>query len=187
MTTSTDIVNEALMLIGGDQQLVTGVAPNFDNSTSGKAAKQLYGLSVQAVARQYSWDFGRNTIALTPTGNTPRLFAYEYNYPPNGIEVWELAPAVDPDPFDPLPVNYSVANAVVGGVQKKVIQTDLASAWAIYNNNPTEDTWDPLFRQSVVRLLASALAMGIAGKPDLAQLMLESGSAFETLGETRRD
>lgn len=186
--TATSVVNQAIQLIGNNQPLVTGVAPNFDSSPSGKIAAQIYNPCVATVQREFGWDASRNIISLVLSGNpAPRLFAFEYKYPPNGIQVWQLVPADDTDPNDPLPVNFITANAVVGGVQARVIQTDLANAIAVYNNNPSEGVWDASFREAVVRLLASEFAMAIAGKPDLSRATLESGSAFESIAELRRD
>ena len=185
--TSNSIANEAIQYIGDNQPAVTGEAPNFDDSTAGKALKRFYGPVVAAVQRQWGWDASRNTVALALTGNTPAFgWLYEYLYPANGIQVWQL---IDPasDPNNPLPVNWNEANTTVGGTQKKVIQTNLAGALVVYNNNPGPDVWDPLFRQAVVRLLASVCAMAIAGKPDTAQNLLESGGAFENLAESRAD
>ena len=191
--TSTDIVNQAIQLIGDDQPLVTGVNPTFDSSKAGQAAALLYDLTVRAVGRQFGWDFGRNQVTLSASGNVAPFamgFAFEYLYPSNGVQVWQLTPnlgAVGFDVNNPTPINFSVGNTLVGGVQTKVIWSDTPAARAVYHNNPTESTWDPLFQQAVVRLLASAMAMAVAGKPDIAQSMLESGSAFESLGETRQD
>jgi hypothetical protein len=185
--TSNDIANQSIVAMGGNQPPVVGNAPNFDNSTAGKALARLYTPCVQTVARQWEWDFSRNTIALTATGNVaPFPWSQEYSYPPNGIQVWQLAPAVLADPNNPLPINWEIANAVVGGVQQRVVHTNLANAIVIYNNSPSEATWDTLFREAVVRLLASELAIAIAGKPETSQLMLESGSAFESLAEQRQ-
>lgn len=193
MTTSTDIVNEAVMLIGNNQPLVTGQYPGFDNSTTGKAAQQLYALTVRAVSRQFGWDFARNQVTLALSGNSAPLgFLFEYVYPVmaglTAVEIYQLTPTFPlGDPNNPAPVNWTVGNAVVGGVQSKVIWSNQSGAVAVINNNPSENLWDPLFQQAVVRLLASAMAMAVAGKPDIAEAMLQSGSAFETLGETRRD
>jgi len=191
--TSTDVVNQAINIIGNDIPPVTGVAPTFDDSTAGKAAQQLYGLCVNAVGRQFGWDFARNQVTLTASGNVapfPMGFIGEYLYPTNGIQVWQLfgdLAAVGVDANNPTPANWSVGNTLVTGVQKKVIWTNITAPRAIYNNAPNESTWDPLFQMAVVRLLASAMAMAIAGKPDVAQSMLESGSAFESLAESRED
>ena len=184
--TSNDIANEAVQLMGGNQPFVTGLAPNFDSSVTGKALQKLYAPTVAAVARQSEWGFARQMVALALTGNVaPFPWTYEYAYPANCVQVWQLTPSALSDTNNPLPINSVVGNAVVAGVQSKVIWTNLASAYAAINANPLESTWDSLFRQAVVRLLASALAMAIGGKPDLAQTMLESGGAFESLAESR--
>lgn len=184
--TATNIVNQAIQLIGDNQPLITGNAPAFDNSPGGIAASLLYMPAVQTVGRQFEWDMARNTIALSLTANTPPLgWLYEYLYPSNGIEVWQVTPATLADPNNPLPTNWVVANNLVSSVQKKVIHTSVAEARAVYNNSPTEDLWDPLFREAVVRQLASEFAVALFGRPDIAQAMLETGAAFEKVGEGR--
>jgi hypothetical protein len=187
--TSTDIVNQAVQLLGWDNPTpVTGVAPNFDTSTLGKAAAAIYAPCVATVARQFGWDFTRNMVGLTLSGNVaPFPWSYEYLYPTNGIQVWQVMPSSTSftDFNNPLPVNWVVGNAVVSSIQTKVIWTNMASARVVYNNAPLESTWDPLFREAVVRLLASELAMATAGKPDVSQSLLETGGAFESIGEKR--
>ncbi len=188
MITSNDIANQAIMLVGDNQPLVTGFAPTFDSSTAGIALSKLYGPVVQTVGRQFAWDMARQTIALTLSGNTaPFPWSFEYFYPTNGIEVWQLHPNSVADANNPLPQNWNVANGVIAGQQQRVIWSNLASAYATYNNNPNENTWDSLFREAVVRLLASELAMAVAGKPDVAQSYMETGGAFEGIGEARED
>ena len=187
---SNDIANQAIMLIGDNMPLVTGQAPTFDSSPAGVALQKLYTPTVQTVGRRFGWDFARSTVSLTLSGNpAPNGWAYEYLYPSNGVELWQLqAPITDgTDVNNPLPVNWNVCNTLVSSVQTKVIQCNVASALGIYNNAPSENTWDPLFRESVVRLLASALAMALEGRPDTAAAMLESGEMFEKAGEQRWD
>ena len=133
-----------------------------------------------------SSDLARAIVALTLSGNAaPGEWAFEYLYPGNGIEVWQVRPQVPADPNNPLPVNWAVGNAVVGGVQTKVVWTSLQSAYATYNNNPTEATWDPLFREAVVKKLAADLALAILGKPDTMQALFEQGMMAEQAGEGR--
>jgi len=186
--TSNTIANQALALIGDNMPAVAGNAPTFDNSTAGIALQKLYAATVATVARQWGWDLARSIIALTLSGNpAPGEWSFEYLYPANGIEIWQVRPQTLVDANNPLPVNWSVGNAQVGGNQTKVIWTNLATAYATYNNNPNESTWDPLFQEAVVRLLASELAMALTGKPDTAQSLIESGAAFESIGEGRPD
>jgi hypothetical protein len=187
--TSNDIANQAIEYTGNNQPLVTGNAPGFDGSPNGIILQKIYAPAVATVARQWGWDLARNSFALVPTGNAAPLgYAFEYAYPPNGIEVWQLTPQFPlADPNNPLPVNWNIGNAIVAGTQSKVIWTNLANAQAVYNNNPNENTWDALFREAVVRLLASELAMAGTGRPDTSQALLESGAAFESIGEGRPD
>lgn len=187
MPSATDIVNQALLLIGGDQPLVTGSAPNFDDSAAGKAARVLYAPSVRAVGRMYGWDFARRTVALVVTGNAaPAPWALEYGYPANGIEVWDIFPATE-DPNDPLPYDFSEGNAVVGGNPVRVLWTNLAAALAIYNNNPNEAVWDSTFIEAVARFMASKFAAALTGKVDLMQAYLETFGTFEQIAEQRQD
>jgi hypothetical protein len=185
---SNAVANTAIQIIGDNTPPVTGQSPSFDNSPAGVALQRLYPSVVTTIARQFGWDLARNTVALTPSGNTPVTgYLYEFLYPSNGIEIWQLVPPTIADPNNPLPVNWNVCNTQVGGIQTKVIQTNLAAALAVYNNNPTESTWDPLFRESVVRLLASELAMALFGRPDSSQALIEQGGAFESIAEGRPD
>lgn len=184
--TSTDIANEAINLMGDNQAPVTGVAPTFDNSAAGLALQKIYASVVATVGRQFGWDFARGSVSLTLTGNAAALgYAYEYFYPTNGVEIWELMPSSLADPNNPLPTTFNVGNNLVASVQTKVIWTSVQNAQAIYNNNPSESTWDPGFRMAVVRLLASELAYAIGGRPDTGQSMLDSASSFEGAGEGR--
>jgi len=186
--TSNDVANEAILIAADDQPPVTGQFPGFDNSTAGIALQKLYGPTVRTVQRQWGWDASRNTVLLSLSGNAALLgYLYEYLYPSNGIQVWQLMPQTLADANNPLPQNWDVGNNLVGVVTTKVIWSNLQNAMATYNNNPSEAVWDSLFRESVVRLLASNLAIAIGGRPDLAQAGLETSGAFESIGEGRAD
>lgn len=182
MTTSNTVANQALNLIGNNTAPVLGEWPNFSSGTgtagtAGKALNLLYGPCVATVQQQFEWDASRKEVNLSPSGGVASLgFAYEYLYPANGIQVWQIRDRVALDPFDPIPYNFVEGNAVVGTAQVRVIWTDVASAAAIYNNNPIENNWSPGFREAVVRLLASELAVALAGRPDTAQGLLDSAS-----------
>lgn len=70
-------------------------------------------------------------------------------------------------------------------VQQKVIWTDVSEAVGVITGQPPESTWDALFTEAVVRLLASKLDTATAGKPESAQLALEQFGTFEKAGEER--
>ena len=186
--TSTTIGQQALNLIGGNFPALTGVAPNFDSSTAGKALASIYVPTVQAVQRQHGWDASRRVFALVPSGNAapfPFGFTREYVYPTNGIEVWEVQPLVPVDVNDPLPLNNSIGNTLVNGVQTKVIWCDVPNAYATYNNNPSEATWDALFTEAVVRVLASKLALVLVSKPETATFMGQTGQQAGEMNKMR--
>lgn len=186
--TGLTIVNEAIQLIGNNQPAVTGSPPTFDSSPAGVAAAALYQSVVNTVARQANWDWTRQTVTLTASGNTPPLpFTYEYLYPANAVQVWQVIPASLSDANNPLPITWQVANTMVGGNQTKVVQTNQASASAVVATVLTnsEPLWDPLFRQAVVRLLASEMAMACEARPDTAREMLETSVQFAQVGATR--
>lgn len=185
MATSTDIVNQAILLIGDNQEPVTGVAPDFDDSEAGRVASVLYYPCVATVARQFAWDFQRAYAPLAASGNAaPDGWAYEYLYPESAVQIWQVKPPIA-DPNNPSPENWLVGNALVSNVQRKVIWSNTAGAVAVFGNLPREDIWDAGFREAVVRLLASEMADALAGKPDTAQRHLESGGAFSNIAQGR--
>ena len=177
--TDVNVVNEALALTGFDGAPVTGSAPTFDSSIMGKNAARLYVPAVQAVARQFEWDFSRQVVLLGGTGNVaPFPWTKEFVYPALAVQVWQVTPTGQADANDPLPVNFAIGNAQVGGVSTKVIWCNLNLALAVYNGLPPVAVWDAGFRAAVVRLLASEFAMAGAGKPEAAQGALESFGQF---------
>lgn len=187
MTTSNDIANQALQIMGGNTPAVVGISPTFDDSTSGKALRWLYDAVVGAVARQFEWDFARHTAALSLSGNpAPVPWAYEYSYPTGAAEVWQIMPSAIADANDPLPINFSIANNEVSGSQARVVHTNQQNAFAVYNANPNENTWDAEFRMAVVELLARCLALALEGKPDLAQSLLTTSGGFSQIGQSRQ-
>ncbi len=186
LVTPTDIVNQAIQLYGNNQSPVTGSYPNFDTSTAGVSAKNLYGPCVKTVMRQYSWDFSRFVAALTLSGGTaPIPWTFEYLYPDDGIEILQLTPDVLADPNNPLPLNWTVGSALVSAVPTKVIWADQSNAQAVYTSFPPPTLWDAGFREAVVRLLASEMGMGTAGKTDTSAKLLENAGAFENAAESR--
>ena len=183
---SVDVVNRAIQQIGDDQPPVTGNAPNFDSSPAGVAAATLYTSVVQTIGRTFGYDFSRNTAALVASGNPPPpQWAQEYLYPANGLEIRQLQPPIVGDANDPRPQRWTVGYSLIAAVPTKVIWTNLAGALGVITGQPPESLWDAGFTESVVRLLASELAMALAGRPDTSRSMLESARDFETTAESR--
>ncbi len=177
--TSQTIVNQALSLMGDNAPQVTGEYPDFDDSPAGVAAANLYGPCVAAVARSFEFDFARGSASLAASGNVapfPMGFTREYIYPAQAVEIWQVIDPSNDNLNNPLPTNWSVGNTVVSGVQRRVIWTSVVAATVLFNNNPLPSTWDDLFRETVVRRLASEFAMALAGRPETEQNMLQSSN-----------
>lgn len=188
MATSQDIVNEALALIGYSGQPVTGFAPNFDSSVPGKIAQRVYALAVAGVARLNAWSFPRMIATLVPTGNTaPFPWLYEYGFPGTCIDVWQVAPHSLNDINNPTPVTWERGVATLNSIEISVIWTNQANAIAIFNGNPVEAAWDPLFSETVARYLAAAFAVANLGKPDLAKLYSDQWPQLAQIASERTD
>lgn len=187
MVTSTDIVNQAIQLIGDDQPPVTGTAPTFDSSPAGQAAAKLYVACVATVTRQFAWDFARSVITLNLNGGGGGVYpwTYEFVYPASAVEVLQLMDTGETDHNNPAPKDWSVGNQS----SVKVIWTNIGPTGiqAVILNTPNENLWDAIFRESVVRLLASELAIALEGRPDTARDQGGAYERFSNLGTTRQD
>lgn len=202
MVQSVDIVNRAIGLIGDNQPLVTGSGnyptPTFDTSPAGLAASVIYVDAVNTMARQHSYDCLRKTLALVLTGRVaPFPWAYEYQYPADMIQLWQIIPgsALPPagnlapvwmlDNNDPKPTRWSVATDTISGIVTKVILSNDAGALAVYGAMPNENVWDAGFTHTVVRFLASELAMAIAGRPETSARELQNTGQFAAMAQRR--
>ena len=88
------------------------------------------------------------------------------------------------DANNPMPVRWAVSYDVVSAAPSKVILTNQAAALAVYTTSSvTESQWDSAFGDAVVRRLASALAMGLAGRPDFANTILDQAARMAATGE----
>lgn len=78
---------------------------------------------------------------------------------------------------------------LTGGVTQlqKVIWSDIVDAQAVITGQPVESTWDALFNETVVQLIASKLSMALSSKPDSSKLAAQQAVIFEQAGESRTD
>lgn len=187
-SSSTQVVNEALQLIGYDGPQVTGVSPTFDTSTAGKTAALYYVSGVTAVARMHGWDFARTVQTMSLSGNAaPFPWSYEYLYPANCAQFLEISPPTIADPNNPVPYDKARGVSIVSGIQVSVIWANFSPAVGIFTGLPLESTWDGLFEADVIRYLASQFAMANLGKPETAQNYFESVGVMTQTGASRSD
>jgi hypothetical protein len=148
--------------------------------------------------REIDPDFARTQVALSASGATAPLvpWSYEYLYPADCLRLRQVRPPSSgigslADPNDPQPVRAEVSydpNGAGSTSPAKVILTNQQNALANYTTSSvTENQWDAVFREIVVRRLANPLAMAIAGRPDFARELLEEAERYAGLAELTDD
>lgn len=176
MVTSVDVVNAALEQISA-QTKITSLG---DGSPAANAATVVYAPTVQLMLRELDPDFARTTNGALTAVIPSRIpqFAFEYIYPADCLRVRGLRPPPVPtagaqsDPNDPRPIVWNVATDILAG--STVIYTNQQNAALVYTTSlVTEDEWDSMFYDAVVRRLANPLAMALSGRPDFADKLLQ--------------
>lgn len=185
MTTSADIVNQALEFINS-QARITALT---DNSVEAIAAQVLYVPTVNLVLRQSDPEFAKRTAILVAVSDAvPSPWPFGYVYPADCVRLRQLMPSpsyIAANTNDPLAVNWTVA-ADNTTITNKVIYGNVGGAQAVYTSNAvTENQWDSMFTRAVVEALASPLAMAIAGRPDFAKALMEQAMAAEQMSESK--
>lgn len=185
MTTPADIGNQALEFVAA-QTTITGLN---DGTPAGNALEVIYLPTVQMLLRQMDPDFARFTLTAPSlsAGTPPPPWAFAYIYPSDCLRLRQIRPAPGTyDPFNPQPIVGNIAILLLAGLPQKVVLTDLANAQFVYTSSAvTENQWDTLFEQSVVRQLANPLAMAIAGRPDFARELLQEAQQYEQVSDLR--
>lgn len=186
---SIDICNEALAQIAEipSAQPITSLSPPAgDSLAAANACSILYQPIYLAILRQYEWDFARLTISLTPVAvDAPSdPWPYAYYYPADCIQLRQVLPASLSDANDPYPVRHAISSGEGLG---KLILTTISPANAVYTSDIADPTlWDWAFAEAMVRALASALALTLAGRPDFSREKMSEAAQFESIAESRR-
>lgn len=184
MTTPTDIINRSLTEIAARQPL-GGTYPTFNGDAAGVAAVQLYEPAVEFLLRQQDWEFARQVVNLTQSGTPPLQWTFQYLYPTDCVRVRQVVPA-SWDINDPYAVRWDVGSAIIASVETRVLWTTEVNAQLVYTtDNVTEDEWDPMFAEQMVRYLGSMLVMPIGGRPDFAREFLNQAGGVGIAGRDR--
>src|ERR1700722_1357422 len=202
MTTSVDVANQALQLIAARATL-TGTLPTFDGSPLGIQTGILYTQVRDTLLREQDFEFSRLTTALAGgvgmaleaspinqlllTSGGQYIFSvieqtfltavfpwpYAYYYPSDCVRIRSVVPPTWCI-YDPQPVRWSEMEQWVSGSPTRVIMCNVYNAHITYSSNAiSENQWDAGFLQTFIRMLASELAMGVGGRPDLAAKLLQ--------------
>ncbi len=180
--TDLSICNRAVAECVG-RYTMTGTLPNFDQSTAAQACGLLYPPAVEMLLREQDTEFSRQTIALTPGGVPTYPWTNAYLYPLDCMKIRTVEPATW-DANDPQAVRWSEQNQIIASTPTRIILANTPVARLVYTtSNVTPAVWDSNFEESVVRFLASQLALTLSGRPDLARTLLGQAGNILQSGE----
>lgn len=130
-----------------------------DNTTEAKLCNTLFDDLADRVMIQGSWTSTITRTALAQTANTPTFgFAQEFQLP------------VDPKCLKVLEIDEAVLGDNEYKIEGDKLLTDLDSIKIKYIAQLTDtEDWDPMLTEAVEVLLASYLALPIAGDKELAE------------------
>jgi hypothetical protein len=190
--TDVAVCNRALVRIG-QKQAVTSLDPNVDTSSQAQMCQLLYGPVRDGLLCIQPWGFAtRQALLVAPT--TPFAFsvipgwAYQYVLPTDYLQGQYIFSGARPgQPVSMLPdpnllgvTQVSLLPALAGAAPSVPYEVlggylfcDLANAQLVYTTNAATDptNWPPLFADAVAWQLAVDLALSIATKAPLAQVM----------------
>lgn len=199
LTNPAQIVNAALDGIGYKKR----IGSLYDGSEASVKALDIYGQTRDAMLRSFDWGFAARDIALTllktaPVGGYSSMvpwtnaypilpWIYEYAYPADMVKLRSVRPASVIPEYDPVAIEFGIANDNAFVPPQRVILTNLPNAIAVYTGQVTDPlTWDPSFTQAFVDELGKKLAPALdaleALKVVAQEGMMETGTAERKLG-----
>lgn len=176
MTTSLDICKQALAEIGTR----TTISSLNDGSSEANYCTLLYAPLRDFLLREGDYDFAmKNSFPLAgPAISVP--WSFLYIYPSDAIRIRQLIP-VTYTPLDPQPVEWNIYTLSAN----RYIATRTAISELLYTYAPLEDFFDAIFRESFVRLLASALAFALENRIEASDKELREAMSFAGIANLR--
>ena len=166
MASKVQICNLALSRLGAST--ITALT---DNTTEAKLCSTFFDDLAERVMMQGSWATTINRATLNKTTNTP---SYEYTY--------EYQLPVDPKCIKVLGVNEDEPGDTEYRIEGDKILTDASSLKIRYISKLTDTAdYGPALTEAVETLLASYLALPIAGDKGLAEALKEEYRSIVTL------
>jgi hypothetical protein len=176
MTTQLENAKEALAQIG-TRSKITSLS---DGSAEAQYVNLLYEPIRDFLLTEGDWDFALAAENLVATTTPPFPWTYRYAYPVGALRIRQLIPTVRVV-NDPRPVEW---NVMVFG-DDRVIVANQSMDHALVITQAVEETWNPIFQQSFVRMLASALAFALENRIEASKLKLDEALGFAGLGRAR--
>ena len=163
-----DVVNIAMKKAG-----IKGRIGNlYDGSEPARVVLDFYSQTRDATLRAFNWGFAERFVSATISGGTPpAIWAYEYNYPSDCLQVRGIYNSVYvADKNNPLPNLWTIGN----NSTQKVIWSSLSAPTICYTGQITDPSqWEPLYVETFTTEMAKMLAVTIGVKEAIKVLMEE--------------
>jgi hypothetical protein len=157
------IINQALSLIGSERVQLTTIT---DTGSIAEQALLHYVPAVQELTRMHAWNCCLHRVALSEgSGADAALsFAHDYGYPADAHRIIYISKVNTKETVRPK-IDFAVTNVVNSSETVKVIQTDIdaTNIYAQYLDVPDEEDMDMMYISCLRTLLASKLAVPVAG------------------------
>lgn len=176
MPTQLALVNEALAQIGDRSNLTTlvGTLPQQIY------ANLLYGPIRDFLLAEGDYGFSGTTVVASATTGAVSPWSFAYTYPADGLRIRQLIPASFVA-LDPRPVEWAVVDSA--GTRKIFVRETMS--FVIYTRAVSEALWEPLFAESFVRMLASALQYALKNSAEGSKLKLDEALSFVGVASLR--
>lgn len=171
-----DITKQALAEIGTR----TSISAMNDGSSEANYASLLFAPLRDFLLREgdYDWSMGVAAAAAAAVPSFPWFFAY--SYPAGALRIRQVIPLTSPT-FDPRPMEWNVVS--VGA--NRFIYTRAEISQIIYTLGVDDAVWDPIFKESFVRLLGSALAFALENRIEASDIKLKEAISFAGIANLR--
>jgi hypothetical protein len=176
--TQLDIAREALAQIGTR----TTISSLGDGSPEADYINLLYIPIRDFLLVEGDYDFAAATrpAVRLAAPEPPPPWVYGYEYPGDGLRIRQLLP-LGWDALDPRPIEWNIAH----GFPERYIFTNQQVTSIIFTVPAEEARWDAIFRQSFVRMLASALAFALENRIEASKVKMEEALGFAGMGNMR--
>lgn len=160
--TKLNIINQSLALIGSERVQLSAID---DTGSIAEQALLHYDPAAQELTRMHAWNCCLHRVALSEgTGADAALsFAEDWGYPTTAQRIIYLSKVDSKETVRPK-IDFAVTTtAHSDNTTIKNIQTDVSAAFAQYLAVPDEADMDAMYVSCLRTLLASKLAIPIAG------------------------
>jgi len=174
--TQLEVAREALAQIGTRSK----IASLDDGSAEATYINLLYDPIRDFLLVDGDYDFSLAVTRLTPPSPPIGPWLWAYDYPDDALRIRQLIPK-QYELLDPRPIEWSITST--GGPRQ--INTKVEAIDILYTYAAVEDVWNAMFRQSFVRMLASALAFALENRIEASKVKLDEALGFAGIAKLR--